>query len=74
MRRYRYLDLLTIGFVVVLLISNLVGPKICQIGPLRPSAAEFSRLPIFVATFLRRCTDTARRGGRSGWDFLRWLS
>ena len=40
-RRYRYLDLLTIGFVVVLLISNLVGPKICQIGPLRPSAAEF---------------------------------
>ena len=41
MLRYRYLDLLTIGFVVVLLISNLVGPKICQIGPLRPSAAEF---------------------------------
>jgi uncharacterized integral membrane protein (TIGR00697 family) len=40
-RRYRYLDLLTIGFVVVLLISNLVGPKICRIGPLRPSAAEF---------------------------------
>ena len=41
MLRYRYFDLLTIGFVVVLLISNLVGPKICQIGPLRPSAAEF---------------------------------
>ena len=32
--RYRYLDALTIGFVVVLLVSNLVGPKICQIGPL----------------------------------------
>ena len=32
--RYRYLDALTIGFVVVLLVSNLVGPKICQVGPL----------------------------------------
>ena len=32
--RYRYLDALTIVFVVVLLVSNLVGPKICQIGPL----------------------------------------
>jgi uncharacterized integral membrane protein (TIGR00697 family) len=31
MKRYRYLDTLTLGFVVVLLISNLVGPKICQI-------------------------------------------
>lgn len=31
--RYRYLDLLTIGFVVVLLVSNLIGPKICQFGP-----------------------------------------
>jgi len=33
-RGFRYLDTLTIGFVVVLLVSNLVGPKICQIGPL----------------------------------------
>lgn len=31
--RYRYLDLLTIGFIVVLLVSNLIGPKICQLGP-----------------------------------------
>jgi uncharacterized integral membrane protein (TIGR00697 family) len=31
--RYRYLDLLTIAFVVVLLVSNLIGPKICQFGP-----------------------------------------
>jgi len=31
MRRFKYLDTLTLGFVVVLLISNLVGPKICQI-------------------------------------------
>ncbi len=40
-QRYRYLDLFTLGFVVVLLISNLIGPKICALGPLRPSAAEF---------------------------------
>ncbi len=51
MRHYRYLDLLTIGFVVVLLISNLVGPKICQLGPLRPSAAEF----LFPLTYI--CGD-----------------
>jgi uncharacterized integral membrane protein (TIGR00697 family) len=50
-RRYRYLDLLTIGFVVVLLISNLIGPKICQLGPLRPSAAEF----LFPLTYI--CGD-----------------
>jgi uncharacterized integral membrane protein (TIGR00697 family) len=50
-RRYRYLDLLTLGFVVVLMISNLVGPKICQIGWLRPSAAEF----LFPLTYI--CGD-----------------
>jgi len=33
MRRYKFLDVLTIGFVVVLVVSNLVGPKICQFGP-----------------------------------------
>lgn len=50
-RRFRYLDLLTVGFVVVLLISNLIGPKICQLGPLRPSAAEF----LFPLTYI--CGD-----------------
>ncbi len=50
-RRFRYLDLLTIGFVVVLLISNLIGPKICRLGPLRPSAAEF----LFPLTYI--CGD-----------------
>lgn len=50
-RRFRYLDLITIGFVVVLLISNLVGPKICRLGPLRPSAAEF----LFPITYI--CGD-----------------
>ncbi|MDR3739948.1 MAG: queuosine precursor transporter [Terracidiphilus sp.] len=50
-RRFRYLDLFTIGFVVVLLISNLIGPKICALGPLRPSAAEF----LFPLTYI--CGD-----------------
>ena len=51
MPRLRYRDLLTIGFVVVLLVSNLIGPKICQLGPLRPSAAEF----LFPLTYI--CGD-----------------
>lgn len=51
MRRYRFLDLLTVGVVVVLLISNLTGPKICKLGPLRPSAAEF----LFPLTYI--CGD-----------------
>jgi uncharacterized integral membrane protein (TIGR00697 family) len=49
--RYRYLDALTIGFVVVLLVSNLVGPKICKIGPLLISGAEF----LFPITYI--CGD-----------------
>lgn len=32
-RRYRYLDLLTTAFVVVLLVSNLVAQKVCAFGP-----------------------------------------
>ena len=51
MRRFRYLDLLTIGFVVVLLISNLVGQKICRIGPIRVSGAEL----LFPITYI--CGD-----------------
>jgi queuosine precursor transporter len=38
-RRYRYLDVLTTTFVVVLLVSNLVAQKICMIGPLAVSGA-----------------------------------
>jgi queuosine precursor transporter len=38
--RYRYYDLLVHAFVVVLLISNLVGQKITAIGPMRFSAAQ----------------------------------
>lgn len=51
MRRFRYLDLLTIGFVVVLLISNLIGQKICQVGPLKVSGAEL----LFPITYI--CGD-----------------
>ncbi len=50
-QRFRYLDTLTIGFVVVLLVSNLVGPKICQIGPLQVSGAQL----LFPVTYI--CGD-----------------
>jgi uncharacterized integral membrane protein (TIGR00697 family) len=49
--RYRYLDTLTIAFVVVLLVSNLIGPKICQIGPLLVSGAQL----LFPVTYI--CGD-----------------
>jgi uncharacterized integral membrane protein (TIGR00697 family) len=39
-RRYRYYDLLVHIFVVILLISNLVGGKITAIGPFRVSGAQ----------------------------------
>ena len=38
-RAFRYLDLLTVTFVVVLLVSNLVAQKICVIGPFAVSGA-----------------------------------
>ena len=38
-RRYKYLDVLTTMFVVVLLVSNLVAQKVCMIGPLAVSGA-----------------------------------
>jgi uncharacterized integral membrane protein (TIGR00697 family) len=37
--RFKYLDLLTTMFVVVLLVSNLVAQKICMIGPFAVSGA-----------------------------------
>jgi queuosine precursor transporter len=50
-RTYRYLDMLTVAFVTVLLISNLIGPKVCKIGPLQISGAEF----LFPITYI--CGD-----------------
>jgi uncharacterized integral membrane protein (TIGR00697 family) len=38
-RRYKYLDVLTTMFVVILLVSNLVAQKICRIGPFEASGA-----------------------------------
>ena len=49
--RYRYLDTLTIIFVVVLVVSNLIGPKICQIGALLISGAQL----LFPITYI--CGD-----------------
>src|ERR1700748_257410 len=48
MRKCRYLDTRTIVFVVVLVISNLVGPKMCQIGPFKLSGAEL----LFPITYI----------------------
>lgn len=38
-RRYKYLDVLTTMFVVILLVSNLVAQKICLVGPFAVSGA-----------------------------------
>jgi queuosine precursor transporter len=38
-RSYKYLDVLTTAFVVILLVSNLVAQKICKIGPFAVSGA-----------------------------------
>ncbi len=47
-REFRFLDLLTITFIVVLLISNLVGQKICAFGPFRISGAQL----LFPITYI----------------------
>lgn len=47
-RSYRYLDSLVATFVVVLLISNLVGQKICAFGPFRVSGAQL----LFPITYI----------------------
>jgi uncharacterized integral membrane protein (TIGR00697 family) len=47
-RRYKYLDVLTTTFVVVLLVSNLVAQKICMIGPLAVSGAVL----LFPVTYI----------------------
>src|SRR5579872_2529408 len=47
-REFRYYDLLVHIFVVMLLISNLVGQKITAIGPLRVSGAQL----LFPITYI----------------------
>src|SRR5437764_853046 len=48
LRNFRYYDILVHIFVVVLLISNLVGSKICAIGPFRISGAQL----LFPLTYI----------------------
>src|SRR5580692_1790976 len=48
MHRYKHLDSLILGFVVVLLVSNLVAQKICRFGPLSLSGAEL----LFPVTYI----------------------
>lgn len=48
LRSFRYFDILLSIFIVVLLISNLVGQKICAIGPFRISGAQL----LFPITYI----------------------
>ncbi|MBA3974705.1 MAG: transporter [Candidatus Solibacter sp.] len=45
---FRYFDLALMVFVVVLLISNLIGQKICAVGPFRISGAQL----LFPITYI----------------------
>src|SRR5687768_3160053 len=47
-RQYKYYDLLVSAFVAILLISNLVAPKITAIGPFRLSGAQL----LFPITYI----------------------
>lgn len=47
-REYKYYDLLCSIFIVVLVISNLVGQKICAFGPFRVSGAQL----LFPITYI----------------------
>lgn len=46
--RFRYFDVLLSSFVAVLLISNLVGQKICKLGPFAISGAQL----LFPVTYI----------------------
>ena len=68
LRTYRHFDLLLSIFMVVLLISNLVGQKLCALGPFVISGGSFcSRSPTSSATSSRRSTATPLRDALSGW-------
>src|ERR1700748_3489626 len=48
LKDYRHYETLVHVFVVILLISNLVAPKICQIGPFKVSGA----ILLFPVTYI----------------------
>lgn len=45
---FRFFDTLIVIFVTVLLVSNLIGPKICAVGPFRISGAQL----LFPITYI----------------------
>jgi uncharacterized integral membrane protein (TIGR00697 family) len=47
-REFKYYDLLASIFIVVLVISNLIGQKICSFGPFRVSGAQL----LFPITYI----------------------
>src|ERR1700709_396267 len=48
MSNFKYRETMTLVFVVILVISNLVGPKMCQVGPFKLSGAEL----LFPITYI----------------------
>ncbi len=69
--QFRYYDLCVIVFVVVLLISNLIGPKIVAVGAFRISGAQL----LFPITYIFGDIFTevyGYAGSRTG--HLAWLS
>ena len=46
--RFRFFDSLVVVFVIILIISNLIGPKICAVGPFRISGAQL----LFPITYI----------------------
>lgn len=46
--QFRFFDSLVVVFVTVLLVSNLIGPKICAVGPFRISGAQL----LFPITYI----------------------
>jgi uncharacterized integral membrane protein (TIGR00697 family) len=48
LRQFRYFEPLLIGFVAVLLVSNIVAPKLVEVGPLLLSGAQL----LFPVTYI----------------------
>jgi len=67
-RRYKYLDVLTTMFVVILLVSNLVAQKICMIGPFAVTGAVL----LFPITYIFGDLFTEVYGF-SAWRRAIWL-
>jgi hypothetical protein len=74
--RFKYFEGMTVMFVAILMISNLVGQKICAFGPFRVSAAQvlfpltyifgdiFTEVYGYAASVLASCATGPRGCGK----------